>query len=147
MSNASMSRNDCSQVPVWEIAEVVEEYVSRMRRVAERTESDWNMESWIAGCKGLDSSQVRRIIRRDTHFVGLRVVDLICHAMGSPELLHSFTYVPGTYVNKYAREMAYEEYMAIHDTEPPEEFLVRRSAELKELRERVLSEASVSPKA
>lgn len=143
VQNASR-KNDCSQVPVWEIAEVLEEYISRMRHAAEKTESNWSLEFWVSDIEGLDTGQIRKIMRRDTQLVGLRLVDLICHAMGSPELLHSFTFVPGFAVEKYSREMAYEEYMAMYDSEPPEEFLARRSAELRELRERVLSKASVA---
>ncbi len=139
------SRNDCSQVPVWELARVLKPFVDRMEAMAEDDpENGWSVNAWVASVKGLDPAHISRVIEHKVPTIGLRVVDLICHAMGQPELIHTFTFIPGTYTKKFAREMATEEYRALHgdDVDLCEDFISRRSAELIELRERVLSEGS-----
>jgi len=142
VSVPKISRNDCSQVPVWEVSAVLRPFIERLKEAAEEHDYEFDLSRWTAPIEGLSPRQVTRILNHEEPMVGLRVVDLICTAMGEPYLIHTFTFVPGTYA-KYAKEMAYEEYMAEHDEEPPADFLEARSAELRELRERVLAQASV----
>lgn len=140
-SKKSQHKN-VSLMPVWELSAHVIPYVAERYRAAELTGSGWDVTTWVAPIEGLSLRQIDRIMKHESPLVGLNLVDLVLHAMNKPELLHTFTFVPG-HVDRFATEMAYEEYMAVYDEEPPVEFLARRSQELKALRQRVLAEASV----
>lgn len=132
-----MVRNDISHVATWQLKEILEQHVNTLRESAVKMGADWSLEEWALS-NSLDWKQISRVMRLETQTSGLSVVDKICCAIGGPQYLHSLTFIPGSYKNDPIK-MAREEYLAEFDEDPPQDFLVRRAAELAELRERMLS--------
>ena len=116
-------RTDCSHVPTWQVKALLEEHISTLQAAAEKRGEPWSLEQWARSHR-LDTGQINRILRMDTPSAGLHVVDLICSALGGPQLLHSLTVIPGRY-SKDPIKMATEEYLAQFDSHPPKEFVSR----------------------
>ena len=141
----STGRNDYSGVPVWELSAVVGPYVQRMRDAADSHE-DWSLRSWVKPIEGLSSEHVTMVLRHGQPTIPLHITDLICHAMGDPYLIHTFTFVPQADYSSYAHKMAMDEYIAEFNADPPKDFLERRAEELRELRKQILARATFAPK-